>query len=246
MKRVLAARGTPAIAVGLLTLLVAGGGYAIASGSGTVNACVHKGTHALYTGKCKHGDSKLSWSKVGPKGATGATGAAGAAGAKGATGATGVTGPTGPSGIVSVAGFANGVNTITGPSVVFVFAGTPASVTTTSATQIILASGSAALGTSTGTALIHFGMCVQPSAGGTVALLDTVVGGAYEAETVTTTRSTFAVSEAGSPGAGTWKVGPCVVNTSAQSVDNNDFAIGYAEVTGGTLTSQVLSKSAKH
>jgi hypothetical protein len=109
MRRLIASRVTSAVAAGVLVLVIAGGGYAIASGGGTIRACAHKRTHVLYTGKCSKGDTKLSWSQVGPRGAKGpkgvvgpigprgAAGGAGAAGSQGATGGTGVTGPIGPS-----------------------------------------------------------------------------------------------------------------------------------------------------
>jgi hypothetical protein len=89
MKRISAIRATPAIAAGLVGLLIGGGGYAIAAGGGgTVNACVHRANGDLYIkSKCQRGDRKISWSKVGPRGATGA------AGPHGATGATGPAGP---------------------------------------------------------------------------------------------------------------------------------------------------------
>jgi hypothetical protein len=85
MKRISAIRATPAIAAGIVGLLIGGGGYAIAAGGGgKVNACVHKSNGDLYIkAKCQRGDRKLSWSKVGPRGATGATGPRGAAGAAG-------------------------------------------------------------------------------------------------------------------------------------------------------------------
>jgi hypothetical protein len=69
-------------------LLIGGGGYAIAAGGGTVNACVHRANGGLYIkSKCQRRDRKISWSKVGPRGA---------AGPRGATGASGATGPAGP------------------------------------------------------------------------------------------------------------------------------------------------------
>jgi Collagen triple helix repeat (20 copies) len=104
MRRLLSARGTPAVAVGVLMLLVAGGGYAIASGGSPINACVHKGDHVLYTGRCKKGDDKLSWNKVGPPGPRGATGATGPAGPTGPAGATGPTGAKGPQGDTGATG----------------------------------------------------------------------------------------------------------------------------------------------
>jgi hypothetical protein len=104
MRRLLSARATPAVAVGVLMLLVAGGGYAIASGGSTISACVHKGDHVLYTGMCKKGDEKLSWNKVGRPGRSGATGATGPAGPTGPAGATGATGAKGPQGDTGATG----------------------------------------------------------------------------------------------------------------------------------------------
>jgi hypothetical protein len=79
MKRLLTSRAASAAVVGVVTALAAGGGYAIASGSGTIHACVHKGTHILYTGKCQKGDKKLSWNKQGVAGTNGTNGTNGSA-----------------------------------------------------------------------------------------------------------------------------------------------------------------------
>lgn len=112
MKRIFAIRATPAIAAGIVGLLIGGGGYAIAAGGGgTVSACVHKANGDLYIkSKCQRGDRKISWSKVGPRGATGAPGAAGAAG---------TTGPAGPVKLDTVvsAAIANPAGAQTGGSV---------------------------------------------------------------------------------------------------------------------------------
>lgn len=83
LSRLLTGRGTPAVAVGSLILL-AGGGYAIASGGSTkITACVHARSHTLYVGRCHSGDRKLVWNKTGPQGVPGppgpATGPAGGA-----------------------------------------------------------------------------------------------------------------------------------------------------------------------
>jgi hypothetical protein len=124
MKRLSAIRATPAIAAGIVGLLIGGGGYAIAAGGGgKVNACVDKANGDLYVkSKCQHGDRKLSWSKVGPRGAAGARGATGAKGATGAAGAAGAAGGTGPAGPVKLdtvtsAAIANPAGQQTGGSV---------------------------------------------------------------------------------------------------------------------------------
>ena len=98
MRGMLAGRARPAIAVAILVVLVAGGGYALASGGGTITACIHKGNGTLYIrSTCHHRDKTISWSKVGPRGPQGATGATGPAGAPGIQGIQGVPGPRGPS-----------------------------------------------------------------------------------------------------------------------------------------------------
>jgi hypothetical protein len=79
----------------MLVLLIAGGGYAIASGGSTIRACARKGTHVLYTGKSKTGDKKLSWGKVGPQGVAGARGRQGNPGTAGTAGTPGTPGTPG-------------------------------------------------------------------------------------------------------------------------------------------------------
>jgi hypothetical protein len=83
MKRISAIRATPAIAAGIVGLLIGGGGYAIAAGGGggAVKACVSKTNGDLYIkARCQRGDRRISWSKVGPRGGAGAKGATGPAG----------------------------------------------------------------------------------------------------------------------------------------------------------------------
>jgi hypothetical protein len=88
MRGLVTSRAISAAIVGVVVLLAAGGGYALASGSSKkINACVHKHGGGLYTGKCGKHDKKLTWNTTGP---------AGPAGAAGKTGATGATGPQGP------------------------------------------------------------------------------------------------------------------------------------------------------
>lgn len=89
MKRMLRARGASAAVAGVAILLVAGGGLALAGGGRTIKACVHKGSHALYTGRCRKGDKKLTWNTAGPRGPAGATGATGPQGSAGSPGAPG-------------------------------------------------------------------------------------------------------------------------------------------------------------
>jgi hypothetical protein len=95
MRRLFASRGASAGAASILTLLVVGGGYAIASSGGTISACSHKGTHVLYTGKCKDGDKKLTWNQTGPRGPQGIQGVKGLQGPQGVQGIQGNTGSAG-------------------------------------------------------------------------------------------------------------------------------------------------------
>lgn len=81
MRELLTGRGAAAIGGALAALLVAGGGYAIATGApGTINACVHKHGGGIYLGRCARHDRKLSWNTVGPQGLPGPPGQPGPAG----------------------------------------------------------------------------------------------------------------------------------------------------------------------
>ena len=103
MRRLLASRGTSAAATGILVLLVAGGGYAIAAGGSTMHACAKKSNGALrLAGKCKKSEKAVSWNVTGPQGTQGPQGSQGSQGPQGpqgpqgAPGAAGATGPQGP------------------------------------------------------------------------------------------------------------------------------------------------------
>jgi hypothetical protein len=82
MRRLLAARGSSAVALGVLLLLVAGGSFALGSaGSKTIHACVHRRGGGLYIAKkCAKHDKALSWNQVGPSGPAGVAGPSGPAG----------------------------------------------------------------------------------------------------------------------------------------------------------------------
>jgi hypothetical protein len=230
MRRLLTGRAAPAIATGVVMLLVAGGGYALAAGGGgKVKACVQQGSRTLYKAPCKSGDKKLTLGTKGPRGKQGKKGATGPAGA------TGPTGPTGPTGVVSFGSWAGPDNTIPTSSG-YVFAG-PTTTLTTVAGQSIMASSEAAL-ESPGGADANVTICKAPAATGTpVTFLDaTAPGGAFSNVTVSATRLTYAAEGTGSPGAGTWKIGECVENTSAtNTIGPNDYTLGYAFVVNGTV-----------
>ncbi|MDQ6818926.1 MAG: hypothetical protein M3076_01080 [Actinomycetota bacterium] len=87
MRRLLTGRIGAALGGALTALLLAGGGYAIASGAtGTINACVHKHGGGLYVGHCARHDRKLRWNTVGPHGPPGSPGQAGQPGQPGPAG----------------------------------------------------------------------------------------------------------------------------------------------------------------
>jgi hypothetical protein len=86
MRHLFASRGTAAAFVGMLALVAAGGGYAVASGGATtrVNACIHRHGGGLYVAKtCAKGDRGISWNKVGPRGQQGPRGNTGHVGPQG-------------------------------------------------------------------------------------------------------------------------------------------------------------------
>jgi hypothetical protein len=128
---------------------------------------------------------------------------------------------------IPVGGWSSAAGNFSGPSSTFSFAGSGVDVTTT-AGQTVVVSGSAALATSAGSAAIVLAVCAQPSGGGALQTLPSI--GDDENVTVTTTRLPFAISQFGRPGAGTWKVGICVDDTSATAVNANDYSVGWAMV----------------
>jgi hypothetical protein len=70
--------------LGILAVLSAGGGYAIAAGGGTIHACASKQNGALRVARhCKPSERGLTWSKVGPPGPPGPPGPKGDSGAPG-------------------------------------------------------------------------------------------------------------------------------------------------------------------
>lgn len=220
-----------------LFLLIVGGAYAAASSipgpGGVISSCYQKNNGNLRVvksgKKCKKSETALSWNQKGVTGATGAQGAQGAAGAQGTVGSPGTPGTPGGPGFVQLGSWAGSTSTLPASGIAVTFLGPTATLTTT-ATQSIAASGSSALATSTGTATIDLAMCIQPSTGGALQFLNPATAGAFQNLNVTTTRSSFAASAAGTPGAGTWNVGVCARNTSTQAVNANDWTIGYAFV----------------
>ncbi|MGH2859179.1 MAG: hypothetical protein ACRDMJ_17025 [Solirubrobacteraceae bacterium] len=108
--------------VALAGALLAGGGYALASGGGrTIHGCVVRHSHELLIQRrCSRGQSGLSWSQRGPAGPRGRTGATGPAGSQavGAWGTISFTNPTasvsGENLAVSETGVGSAAVTVTG------------------------------------------------------------------------------------------------------------------------------------
>jgi hypothetical protein len=98
-------RPAPGTVLGVVALVVACGGLAVAAvpgPSGVIRGCYSRSTGALRVlrkaTKCKHGERPLSWNQQGPPGADGARGSDGAPGASGADGAPGAPGTPGTPG----------------------------------------------------------------------------------------------------------------------------------------------------
>jgi hypothetical protein len=76
----------PSAALLLVLAIAAGGGYALAaSKTKTITVCADKGTGVLHLktrgGRCKRGQTRVTWNQVGPQGPQGFTGPAGQPGA---------------------------------------------------------------------------------------------------------------------------------------------------------------------
>jgi hypothetical protein len=234
-RRSLLGRFTPAALVGVLMLLIAGGGYALASGSHSITVCVKKNGGTVYKARnCDKHDAKLTLQNSGKSGATGP------AGQTGPTGPAGPAGVAGPTGLVTIGNWSRFIRTIPAKSTAFVFAG-PTTTLNTHATQTITASGVAALGT---TEQLERGLsgtpeefivsiCRQPAAGGALTVLDG--NNDFEDVIATSNRIPYAISMSGLPGAGSWNVGMCVENPNETDLDNNGDSIGTAFVSNATF-----------
>jgi hypothetical protein len=233
-RRSLLGRFTPAALVGVITLLIAGGGYALASGGDSITVCVKKHSGTVYKArKCDKHDAKLTIQKTGPAGPTGTAGQ---------TGPTGPAGQTGPTGLITIGNWSGFIRTIPARTTEFVFAG-PTTTLKTNATQTITASGVAALGTTdqlekgvSGTPEeFNVSICRQPAVGGAITVLDGNNDRDFEGVIATSNRIPYAISMSGLPGAGSWNIGMCVENPNATDLDNNDDSIGTAFVSNATF-----------
>jgi hypothetical protein len=161
----------------------------------------------------------------GPQGPKGDTGATGPVGPKGDTGAAGA---QGPSGVVTTAAF-NGGTTVIPVSLNYVFVGATATVTTT-ASQRLTGAAEAPLESTASTTgePFDYGLCYQPSGGGTIS---DFVGVNYSTASVYPERRSFAAAASVVPGAGTWKVGFCVAYDWGDNSMSSDLENGWVQVT---------------
>jgi hypothetical protein len=223
----------PATIIAAVALFVALGGGAAAYASGLISGSQIK-DHSIAAKKLTNAAIKQLKGNRGPAGPAGPAGTAGTAGTPGAPGTPGTPGAPG---IVSVGGWGDQIDDIPANSG-FVFAG-PVTTLTTTASQSIIASGSAGLGTSGPTVVAAVAICVSPSGSNAPTYLDKSGNDPATDIRVTSTLLSYAASATGAPGAGTWHVGICVDNfDSTNPINFNDYSVGYAFVANGTPVSQ--------
>ena len=184
---------------------------------------------------------------AGPQGATGLQGIAGPAGPEGPAGPQGATGPqgiAGPAGFVASSTFSGSIGTIGVNATQFVFAGPTVNVTTT-ATQSITGAVQAPLGilpnfspfcsgaSTSSSCFAYFGYDLCYRAAGSSAVLTNFTGSAHSIGEVgaVTGRGSFTAAASLIPGAGTWQVGYCVLNSGLYPLNNNDILNGWILVT---------------
>lgn len=138
-------------------------------------------------------------------------------------------GPQGSNGVVATKAFAGPVANVIPPQALpysfsWVFAGPTVSVTT-AATQHLVGTAVAVLGSTSGTEF-DFGLCYRKASGGEVR---NFVGTDYLTADATHLRLPYTASASVVPGAGTWTVGFCVVNEGPFSLNDNDFVNGWVQ-----------------
>jgi hypothetical protein len=105
----------------LFVALGAGSGYAVAaSNNKTITVCADKKTGVLHLktrGRCKIGQTRVSWNQQGPQGLQGARGPQGSQGAPGSQGVQGVQGAQGPAGVSVWADVADNGTVIAGKGI---------------------------------------------------------------------------------------------------------------------------------
>jgi hypothetical protein len=154
---------------------------------------------------------------------------------RGQDGSTGQQGPAGAEGqpgadaIGQVVGFQGPVATIAAGSGQYVFAGPSALITTTATYPRISGSASAGLGLLSGAPMFaDVGMCHQPAGGGE---LTNFVGASFTQSYFTTARTTYVATASVPLPPGTYRVGMCVRNNGAGTMNNNATVNGWTQVT---------------
>ena len=161
---------------------------------------------------------------TGPQGVQGPAGPQGPQGPLGPTGATGAEGPQGPAGatgVVTVGVFSGAIAEV--PAVGnYVFAG-PTTTVVTTAGQRLVGAGEAMLGLTNFAppAQIIYGLCRQDSTNSSAPLLNFVTGEPTSGS-ISEVRTPYLSSASVVPGAGSWKVGFCVVNSNSVITDNGN------------------------
>ena len=110
------------------------------------------------------------------------------------------------------------------------FAGSTA-VVGVAAGQKLVASAEAPVGLSAGAIpqTFQYGLCYQDASVAGTSIIN-FVGGNYSIGLVTPDRQAFPASALVIPGAGSWRVGFCILNGSAATINNNDFVNGWVMV----------------
>jgi hypothetical protein len=133
-------------------------------------------------------------------------------------------------GPITTVSFGGSIGAITGPSADYVFAGPTAQVTTTPAAPRLTGAGVAPLRLlSGGPITADVGLCYQSTV--PASPLVNFAGFTYMTVQITTTLVPYAASFSVTPPLGTYNVGMCVRNSSATSINFNDYANGWVQVT---------------
>jgi hypothetical protein len=175
--------------------------------------------------QCRPSEIAISWNITGPQGP------AGPEGPTGPQGPVGPEGPQGPDGVVLTGTIDGGIGAISANSEVWVFAGPTVTISTTDM-QRITGSAQAPLGTSDGGS-VSFGYDLCYRAAETSDVLTNFTGSVYSIGEVSASsgRLSFAVAASVIPGAGTWEVGYCILNSGASDLNNNSNVNGWIVVT---------------
>jgi hypothetical protein len=142
---------------------------------------------------------------------------------------TGATELQGANGVVVTKTFAGPLPQVIPPEALpyeftWAFAG-PTVIVRTAATQRLVGTAAAVLGSTSGTEF-DFGLCYQNASGGEVR---NFAGQGYLTADATHLRLPYTASASVVPGAGTWTVGFCVVNEGHFPLNDNDFVNGWLQ-----------------